>query len=449
MKRRLRSLEVPPHQEGFWDDLSTRLADEPQELPIADPPRRGPGWLLAPAAAVVVLLAAFGVASLLSGEEPSIEPIGDPEETTTTLVEASTTIATIVPDTTTTSIQEGGAATPWVGELMAQSQAPDPLVTAWNAADNRTWCSALAIADPSITQGYTAREAEFGGGWGVAWDAPDLRSAFGVAGVGLAPEPDTASRWPGVVTYPDGSMLGYGGEGFEAGNPKRLGELVIPGEGCVHQIWSELGDEHLVSVVASLRFVEGMRVEPVELVTEVEVRQGGAAPWLQGTMPVPTIVREQRQEAGLDGPFLFPSTEGLEDATLRPAAIAAWGVAWDMPGEAGHDSFNTPCEACGRGTVGFGEYGRAEGLSAPAGRPLRIEYDDGSYIEIGYYVGDDRIPADRPQFTASDTRSPMLGGYQATIVRADTLDQYVMWSHLGLDHLLDLISGLREVPSQG
>lgn len=439
MKRDLRELPVPEHRDGFWDDLATRLGDEVQELPVADDARRFPGWLLAPAAAVVVVVAVIGVSGLLGGqEEGALEDVG-PElggvtTETTSVAETVTTLDQSLPDA------------PWaVPGPVPVDTVPQVLIDEWTTAENRTWCSALAITDPSLTDGYTPRGAEFSGGWGVAYDAPGLRSAFGVAGAGLVREPDMATRWPTVQHYVDGSVVGYGGEGLDETNPRRLGEFVVGGQGCMYQVWSELGDEHLASVIDSLRFVDGMQAEPVELVTEVEVRDGGVAPWVVNSpTDVIPFVPEGRAEAGLEGPLLLPTTIEFETAEIRLADVGAWALAWDVAGLAGHDAFNVPCAECGRGVIGFGELEPNSEVSAPGGRPLRIEYDDGSYIEIGYYIGDDRLPPDRPQFVASDTGEPIASGYRAHVVVTDGR-QYILWSHLGLDHLLGLVEGLREV----
>ena len=51
----------------------------------------------------------------------------------------------------------------------------------WRTADNRRTCAPLAFATTRAGAGR-ARRANFGGGWGVAFDRPGLRSAFGVAG---------------------------------------------------------------------------------------------------------------------------------------------------------------------------------------------------------------------------------------------------------------------------
>ena len=449
MKRDLRELPVPEHREGFWDDLARGLVDEVQELPVADDHRRFPGWLLAPAAAVVVLVAVIGVSGLLGGveNESSFQNISSGLDSgATTLTTSRVSVETTAAAETATTLDRSLPDAPWaVGGPVPVDTVPQVLVDEWTTAENRTWCSALAITDGSLTDGYTPRGAELAGGWGVAYDGQGTRSAFGVAGAGLVREPDMATRWPTVQHYVDGSVVGYGGEGLDESNPRRLGEFVVDGQGCMYQAWSDLGDEHLASIIDSLRFVEGLQAAPVELITEVEVRDGGAAPWVANP-PTDLVPFEPigRADAGLDGPLLLPTTVDFDQAQIRPADLATWGVAWDVSGRAGHDEFNRPCAECGRGVVGFGELEPGSDVSVPAGRPLRIEYDDGSYVEVGYYLGDDRLPPDRPQFVAVDTGEPILGGYQAHVHVADGR-QYILWSHLGLDHLLGLVEGLREV----
>lgn len=146
----------------------------------------------------------------------------------------------------------------------------------------------------------------------------------------------------------------------------------------------------------------------------------------------------------MSGPLLVPTNIDLDGAAIRTASVGSWAVAWDAPGLPGHDTFNRPCAECGRGVAGFAEFATGPDVSAPGGSPLRIDYDDGSYVEVGYFVGDDRLPPDRPQFTTVDTNEPTLGGYQAMVMVSDGR-QYLLWSHLGLDHLLEMIDGLREI----
>jgi hypothetical protein len=320
------------------------------------------------------------------------------------------------------------------------------LIEAWNEADNQTWCSALAPGGFDVGEA-TARPAEFSGGWAVAWDLPDLRSAFGVAGVGLPVFDDIGVRHRNQVTFDDGSVLGWDGEGFDPSNPRLLGEFAIPGQGCAYQVWSELGPEHLIAFVRSLRFVDGLQAEPIQLRTGVEIIDGGVAPWSADSIPldaVPALLSEAWAASGTAAPLLASADLGpeLAGAVVRPADFAQWGVTWDLPGGPGHDSLNVPCLDCGRGVIGIGG---GSGSGEPLGMPVRIEWDDGSFAEIGYRVAYQKLPPDRPQFRDTATGEPVPDGLQATITIPAVDGRYVVWSHLGFEHLLELIDRLRLV----
>ena len=71
------------------------------------------------------------------------------------------------------------AAKPLIGESLVLAE--------WRKADNRAACAPLAFRSDGGAGG-TARRAAFSGGWAVAFDQPDMSSAYGVAGAGLLPE---------------------------------------------------------------------------------------------------------------------------------------------------------------------------------------------------------------------------------------------------------------------
>ncbi len=141
---------------------------------------------------------------------------------------------------------------PWSGARLLPSQVPDVYLREWSRADNASTCAPLAPADPE-PGAAEARAAEFGGGWGVAYDLPDRRSAFGVAGTGVEPGPDTYDDWPWEIEWRDGSRAGYGPEG--GSGEKLLAYLRVEGEGCLYNVWSWLGRAHLEELLGSLRFV--------------------------------------------------------------------------------------------------------------------------------------------------------------------------------------------------
>ena len=64
--------------------------------------------------------------------------------------------------------------------------------------------------------------------WGVAYDMPDLRSAFGVAGAGVTTSGDIFSGWTNRRDWPDGSFVEYGPEG--GNGPNQLAYLRVAGQ---------------------------------------------------------------------------------------------------------------------------------------------------------------------------------------------------------------------------
>ena len=150
----------------------------------------------------------------------------------------------------------------------------------WRKAENRASCAPLAfLPDPLTAARFprgTVRRAYFGGGWAVAFDLPDERSAYGVAGVGLLPRDDDAPaqkrrelarQWPYVreLAQPGGQgrpgFAGYGMEGamaYPPGNPQGLGAnslayVTVDGQTCLYNVWSRLGRSHLELLLDSLR----------------------------------------------------------------------------------------------------------------------------------------------------------------------------------------------------
>lgn len=147
---------------------------------------------------------------------------------------------------------------PWSAGSLDASSVPPAYVEAWQGAENRDRCALLAF-DPGrlgeVGADAEARTAQFGGGWGVAYDLSGQRSAFGIAGTGVEPGPDTYDDWPYQRAWQDGSRVGYGPEGGRG--PNILGYLQVAGQPCLYNVWSRLGKTHLESLMDGLRFVEG------------------------------------------------------------------------------------------------------------------------------------------------------------------------------------------------
>ncbi|HEU4628312.1 MAG TPA: hypothetical protein VFS08_01155 [Gemmatimonadaceae bacterium] len=130
---------------------------------------------------------------------------------------------------------------------------PAALLAGWREAENRATCAPLAPASLGEHPEARPRAAYFGGGWGLAYDLPELRSAFGVAGTGVSAAEPSYDDWPHHRRWADGSSAGYGPEGGTG--PKRLAYLRVAGQGCLYNVWSNLGLEHLEWLLGELRLV--------------------------------------------------------------------------------------------------------------------------------------------------------------------------------------------------
>lgn len=180
--------------------------------------------------------------------------------------------------------QPANEAAPDVSDAAREPADPDPLIgetvalAEWRKAENRTACAPLALASDAGGAGKP-RRANFSGGWAVAFDQPDLRSAYGIAGPGLIPddrrlhEENVAAlekQWPYARRFgpgenlPNGSFAGYGiegAQGYSPSNPDGRGQqslayLRIPGQLCQYNVWSKLGRAHLEALLENLRIVQ-------------------------------------------------------------------------------------------------------------------------------------------------------------------------------------------------
>jgi hypothetical protein len=144
---------------------------------------------------------------------------------------------------------------PWSNAALTTAAVPQVYVTAWRAAANRQTCRLLAPARlPADAAEARPRAATFSGGWGVAYDLPSERSAFGVAGTGASAwSGDVYDQWPEHREHADGSRVGYGPEGGTG--PNWLAYVRIPGQDCLYNVWSRRGQAHLEQLLGELRFV--------------------------------------------------------------------------------------------------------------------------------------------------------------------------------------------------
>lgn len=161
-------------------------------------------------------------------------------------------------------------------EPSATPTAPDPAAIAltlreWRRSENPKECAPLAFKQTG-DQSARVRRAEFSGGWGIAYDTPETRSAYGVAGPGVL-ELDNqgpaeqrarlARQWPlfrELEQFPRPSFAGYGVEGagaYPKDNPDGRGlnsvaYVRIKGQKCTYNLWSRLGRAHLEFLMENL-----------------------------------------------------------------------------------------------------------------------------------------------------------------------------------------------------
>ncbi|WP_422055442.1 hypothetical protein [Sphingomonas sp.] len=144
----------------------------------------------------------------------------------------------------------------------------------WAKSDNRAKCAPVALTDDGGANGVP-RRANFSGGWGVAFDTPGVRSAYGVAGPGLIPidfdPPYRQTRrlmqqWPefkelSALQAP--SFAGYGlngAEPYRADNPDGKGDhsaayVRVHGQTCTYNVWSRISRAHLETLLDGLRLM--------------------------------------------------------------------------------------------------------------------------------------------------------------------------------------------------
>jgi hypothetical protein len=470
MRRYLEGLHVPEHAPGFWeaveDDLERVAAGEDIDagdkesvlVPLGRQhrPRVSP-WLAAAAAAAVVL-ASGGITALVFRPDTGTEVTGSEPNPTTTVAAISTT--TTPADTVPVAL----TAPPWAMDTVRREAAPQVLTDAWTSAENKRWCSALVPTDLGAATGEaTPRIAVFDGGWGVAWDLPSGpgqtadgedcadcgRSAFGIAGTAAVRDAQLVARQADALVWSDGSVAG-----FEAGAQtarRQVATVVVAGQGCAYEVWSNLGDAHLRRLITSLRPVLGLQAEPVVMRRPGDapsVTERALPPWSGPavlTSAVDDLVLEQWAAVGIDRPQLVLAGLGSE---LKGATIRTWdgGVAWDLEDGPGHDAENRPCADCGRGVVGIGWQPVAGPVSVEGvSLPYRIEWSDGSWAEYGSRQASPAVPRDRVVYFDPETGEEISDGLEAIVHVTGMERDLIVWTHLGEAHLLYLIDQLRFV----
>ena len=271
--------------------------------------------------------------------------------------------ATTVPVTTVAvAIDPGLPAAPWSVPPLPAEAAPSVLREAWEAAGNKGFCAALYPADANdLAADAVVRTADFSeDAWAVAWDRPagpgrdagglycdDCgRSAFGVAGTGGLSPTESVAVWNTRIEWSDGSAAGYGIEGLAlpgSGAP-HLAFMAVAGQGCTYDVWSFLGEDHLLQLIDELRFVEGMLAAVIDETPDLAVVALGGPPWLRagvGDAAVPQPLLDEWIEEVLNPetcPLVTPVSlgAGAEGAEARRAnnGGSCWRRGTSRPGPA-------------------------------------------------------------------------------------------------------------------
>lgn len=144
---------------------------------------------------------------------------------------------------------------PWAAPPLQGKDVPAVYLSEWKKAENRQQCAPLVLSGAADEKGIKVRRTSFDGGWAVAYDTPQQRSAFGIAGAGVvADEGSSPSVFPHAMRWADGSHAEYGSEG--GSGPDQLAYLTVSGQACLYNLWSKRGQAHLEQLIASLRRVD-------------------------------------------------------------------------------------------------------------------------------------------------------------------------------------------------
>ena len=159
----------------------------------------------------------------------------------------ATTGDAIPVEATVAAVEDVDLPAPWTTEVMDARDAPETLLAAWSGAPNRDWCAPMA---PRSARGAQATQTTFDGGWAVEFGGQNGES-FGVAGTAMMVDDEAPASEVERRAYVDGSEAQ-----IESSEDAHVASLAIQGQGCVYQVWSFAGREHLQSLLDDLRFVQ-------------------------------------------------------------------------------------------------------------------------------------------------------------------------------------------------
>ena len=144
---------------------------------------------------------------------------------------------------------------PWAAKPVKANKVPEVFYSQWYKAENQKKCAILVLTAAAKEPAAKPRKADFSGGWAVAYDKPNSRSSFGIAGTGsLALSQNDEKIFPNTIRWSDGSTASYGLEGGIG--PGYLAYVTVAGQACLYNVWSKQGKKHLETLLFSMRFAD-------------------------------------------------------------------------------------------------------------------------------------------------------------------------------------------------
>ena len=144
---------------------------------------------------------------------------------------------------------------PWTAKAVKSIAVPEVYYSQWYKAENQKTCALLVLSTGDKMRDAKPRRAEYSGGWAVAFDTPKIRSIYGIAGTGsVALARDDSKTFPNTIRWSDGSYASYGLKGGTG--PGYLAYVTVAGQGCKYNVWSQISQDHLVSLLNGLRFAQ-------------------------------------------------------------------------------------------------------------------------------------------------------------------------------------------------
>lgn len=221
-----------------------------------------------------ILVLSFGLTACQSPSNPTTSAGQPPPVSKPILVAKSAPIVKTTPVSKPTIVNGAQPATinttmnftdfnaPWRQPAISATAVEAVYSREWAKSETQAKCPLLALPKTAAAQlaNRSVRRANFSGGWGVAYDLPNERSAYGVAHSGISEPVGQAAIWQDYHLYNDGTELTYGREG---GDPQgkwlaylTLGIQYSPaGEHCFYNIWSQQSKTHLEQIITELRLV--------------------------------------------------------------------------------------------------------------------------------------------------------------------------------------------------